>query len=307
MAAQADRFKESLIVIRYPAATAERIARDVEDEDAAWAEDAKKQTDAMLKANDYLKTAALWSRIKIVYMNLQHNKCIFCERALAQGKPGAIEQDVEHFRPKNAIRAWPPRTSKLFEDFVGRTGGATEKGYYWLACNLANYGAACKPCNTIRKASYFPIAGKRPARRLDPDRLDRAERPYLIFPYAEDPERLITFDGVLAVARAQRGIDRERALVTIDLFDLNGRGELVDDRFRTISEIMSWAEIARTGDTAAKREEAVDTLKGAIMDGAPQAACARAFVQLMDDDYQQAWTIYREAKESVRKRRLGGG
>ena len=50
-----------------------------------------------------------WSNIKYLFINIQHNKCAFCERKLAAREDGgAIEHDVEHFRPKNAIKAWKP-------------------------------------------------------------------------------------------------------------------------------------------------------------------------------------------------------
>src|ERR1043166_3089106 len=74
-------------------------------------------------------------------------------------------------------------------------------GYYLLAYHLGNYAVACKPCNTILKGSYFPIAGARMTDKDNPADL-AAEKPLLIFPIgdqADDPQTLIRFDGHIPV------------------------------------------------------------------------------------------------------------
>ena len=293
-------------MIRYGAATAQRISNDVAAHDPGWLAKARQRTLDLIAAGKYVKASSLWGDIKLVYMKLQHFKCIFCERPLAQAEAGSMEQDVEHFRPKSSIKAWPPRESKLYTDFTGRTGGASTSAYYWLAYDLSNYAASCKPCNTIRKSNFFPIAGVRGTTVQTTRQLNALERPYLIFPLIEDPEELITFEGIVAVARHSAGSRRDRALVTIDLLDLNGRGELIEDRFRTISAILPWTRMMRIG-ARAERENAVRMIQTYISDSAPQAACARAFLKLIRDDPQAASRVFLEAQRKVEEMRASRG
>jgi hypothetical protein len=289
-------------VIRYVAATPERIAADVDSHDAGWAARAAQRTNDLLAARKYIKATSIWGDIKLVFMRLQHFKCIFCERPLGQAEAGSVEQDVEHFRPKSSVKRWsPPAASQPALPIA--TGGAWSVGYYWLAYDLANYAASCKPCNSARKSNYFPIAGTRGSAPQTVEQLNRSERPLLIFPFYDEPEELITFRGVLALPRHRRGAKYHRALVTIELLNLNGRGELIDDRFRTIRQIMTAVRLSQTSSDDTERDEAIETLQDLISDDAPQAACARAFMKLIGDDPRAAWTIYLEAKESVRARR----
>ena len=49
--------------------------------------------------------------VKAVYIRLQKNKCAYCERQLTGlDHGGAIEHDLEHYRPKGHVPAWPPVT-----------------------------------------------------------------------------------------------------------------------------------------------------------------------------------------------------
>ena len=84
-----------------------------------------------------------WSRVKDVFVNIQHFKCGYCEHpmprpqrrvgAAAAGQTwgGRREYDLEHFRPKRQVKRWPTATSGLAYEF--ETGEDMNGGYPWLA------------------------------------------------------------------------------------------------------------------------------------------------------------------------------
>jgi hypothetical protein len=293
-----------LRVIRYPGINRAVLEAAISVERPQWLADAAARTAALLAAGRFHERSSLWSQVKIVFMRLQHFKCVFCERAMAQEAAGKIEQDVEHYRPKNAVKPWtmPPT---LAEEGVTAVTGAAD-GYYWLAYDVLNYAAACKPCNTPRKSNHFPIRGRPGAPPQSVEELDRLERPHLIFPLIEDAEYLITFEGILAVPRHRRGQRYHRALVTIELLGLNIREELWEDRFRAIAQLISDAEVAEVGRSAARRQHARDALDEAVSERSPQAGCARAFRDLINRDPDRAWQIYCDAKAFLTSRRSLG-
>lgn len=292
-------------MIAYDAATSAEIDRRITAHDAGWKAKAIAETAKVVAAGRFsppkapkgAKKAAsppsLWGDVKIVFMELQHYKCIFCERALAKSE-GAIEHDVEHYRPKNAIVAWTaPSTMAAVPH---QAGAAATTGYFWLAYDTENYAAACKLCNSTRKRSFFPIDGPRGSAAQDVATLDAAERPLVIFPLRENPEDLITFRGVLAVPVHAAGLANLRALVTIALFNLNGREELIDDRFRQIRSVFSAFELSMEGSTAAKRADGLVQIAELISPEAPQSACAKAYLELLRSDPEAGWRVYQDAR-----------
>jgi hypothetical protein len=284
-------------MIRYKGAEIKAIEASVDGINASWRSAADARTRALKKKRKFVKGPPSWSDIKAVYMRLQHNKCVFCERPLAGEVSGKIEQDVEHFRPKNAVKTWPKSPASPYNFSTGGAGS----GYYWLAYSLSNYAAACKPCNSTRKSNYFPVAGKNRGRSHESVRvLNQRERPLLIYPLGtidDDPESLIGFDGILAKPTAAGGHNRNRALVTIDFFGLNTREELWDDRFRTISDLWSKFHILQTSPDAQQTGAARRRLNDLVSDAGPQAGCARAFLRLIEADPRAAWDTYCVAEQ----------
>src|SRR5436305_5515954 len=119
-------------------------------------------------------------------MALQHEKCAYCERRLAGGRFGAIEHDVEHYRPKSAVESWP--SAKISKErgisYSFQTGGDFPEGYYLLAYQILNYAVACKTCNSPLKANFFPVGA---ARVVSCDSLAdyASEMPFLLFPIGD--------------------------------------------------------------------------------------------------------------------------
>ncbi len=192
-----------------------------------WAKRAQKHTKG-------LKFPPIWSEIKSVFMEVQHDKCAYCERQIGSKEHGRVEFDVEHFRPKGAVVAWGKVPSYMFP-----IGASSPTGYTELAYHLANYAVACKTCNSGLKNCHFPIEGSRDTAGDDPATLNSSEKPLLLFPIGDtvdDPRDLIRFQGVIPVVVNQDAshYDNHRAQVTIDFFDLLQREDLLRERSRYI-------------------------------------------------------------------------
>lgn len=237
----------------------------------------------------------LWSEIKDVYINLQHSKCVFCEKEL-EGLPfGRVEQDVEHFRPKGAVKPWTVPESLTNAGVVVRqpTSRKAEAGYPALAYHPLNYAMACKTCNSALKRDQFPIAGTRRSKATDPTRVG-SERALLIYPIGNvdaDPETLIGFNGVSPTARAASGHRRNRALVTIEFFKLDmgaGRELLVKARGRLIEAAYFALRMQSEPGSAADRALAKATLNRMVQQSQPHASCVRSFVQLFKKNRKEA-------------------
>ena len=164
-------------MIRVPI-TSEELEALIEEKKPGWLARAKTKT-AEIESNPNRKITNIWSPIKPVYMTLQNSRCIYCEKEI---ESQAIEQDMEHFRPKNNVKRWPvPRWMKEEEDIhVQQPQKGSENGYRLLAYHPLNYAAACKTCNSICKRDYFPIAGPGRSKSKNPTRM-KVEKAYLIY------------------------------------------------------------------------------------------------------------------------------
>lgn len=278
-----------------PPLTRAQLEARIDAHDAGWRGRASIRTAAFVAASKFAEEASIWSDVKPVYMTLQYNKCVYCERVLGGELTGKSEHDVEHFRPKGRVMKWPypSRKPKVSYDFD--TGVGSGAGYYWLAYDVGNYACACKGCNSDRKRDYFPILGVRGAATHTITALNAAEIPLLLFPCGVDgdnPDAYITFTGVIAqVHPASTGVARQRAHVTIDFFSLNDREELLADRARVIRELAKAMRQLADPDLAwqARAQRDIDVI---LSDASPQAACARAYLALAKADPQKAWEIY---------------
>lgn len=269
-------------MMRYPLHPAEWRAR-VDDVSPGWLDRAAERTESFRQLGRYDESSSIWSQIKRVYMELQGFKCGFCERRLEKSRFGNIEHDVEHFRPKKKVTAWP--TDKIREergiDFDFELGSDADPGYFLLPYHIENYLISCKTCNSTLKSNAFPVAAPRLADGEAPRDM-KTEKPFLIYPLGaadDDPEDLITFEGILPVPVGASGHKRRRAEVTIDFFALDGREVLLEERAETILALhvaMSSLDHPHAA-TAAAAELLVERL---VNPRSPHANCARAFHDL---------------------------
>ncbi|WP_372070414.1 hypothetical protein P7L75_04515 (plasmid) [Tistrella mobilis] len=276
-------------MIRYPVTRAALTAA-VDRHAPTWSRRAKRRQTRITKAGAYREKKSIWSEIKPVLTDFQKNKCGYCERKLEAPEYGAIEWDIEHFRPKSAVAPLPDPLQYPHIALNG-PGGGGGSGYYWLAYDVENYLGACKICNTIMKGTLFPVAGTRCVAPGTPAQL-AGERAYLCHPLSPsdaDPQDLITFDGVLAIPAQASGFDRARADLIISLFRLNDREELVNERARQIVLFGGYFEKRHRGDRSLRIAE---ILNFADNPGIPHASCVRAHARMWADDPGRAREIW---------------
>jgi hypothetical protein len=291
-------------MIRYPISEQELRER-IEAEVPGWLRRAQQRTDQFVKAGQYEEASSIWSEVKPIYMRIQFDKCVYCERQLASPElGGTIEHDLEHFRPKNAVLAWPTAEMKQRRQiaFDIPLGHAYRPGYYWLAYHVLNYSAACKKCNTPLKLNFFPIAGKRGRRKADPRGL-QSEKPYLIYPLGEwedNPEDLIGFLGIIPVPTKKSGFGRERAEVTIKFFELSpeddGREELGRERARQLVALDNALRILELKPPEAKKQTALADIERLLRSSSPHASCVRCALALYKKDPRKAGNVFTAAR-----------
>ncbi len=285
-----------------------------------WLGKAKRRTRKFIDAGKYDESSGIWSDIKSVYMTLQFDKCGYCERHLADGGfGGAIEHDVEHYRPKNTVPVWPHRAAREERDisYTFDTGSELPDGYYWLAYHPLNYCTSCKKCNSPLKGNYFPVAtgrGSRNTHETDPNAtetsvtsLNDAEKPFLIYPigeYDEDPEDLITFVGITAIPKKRNGPRWRRARITIDFFELNGRSELREQRARQLVSLDNALFKLESSDaTDDQRNIAREDIKQLRHASSAHASCVRAACVLYQANPTKAREVFAEARTLLRSLR----
>ncbi|MEW6129067.1 MAG: hypothetical protein AB1757_18660 [Acidobacteriota bacterium] len=287
-------------MIRYKVTKA-KLEQLVEAEAAGWLNAAKTKVEKFRQLQKYEEAQGTWSEIKNVYMVLQRGKCAYCERKLEGGELGKIEHDVEHFRPKSKVRAWP--TAKIKQDlqlnYSFTTGNKADVGYYLLSYNIRNYATTCKVCNSTCKSDYFPIFGT--ARFVDSDNFIqlKTEKPCLLYPIGSldtDPEKIITFQGILPIPKGNPGSENYlRAQVTIDFFRLAvTREDLLRERALIIKSLYI-AFLNKDNPNPLFRDDAQLTIDLALSETSPHTNCARSFYAVCEKDIQLAQQYYQAA------------
>jgi len=209
----------------------------------------------------FLRTIYASRAVKQALFEAQHGKCAFCESKLTATSFG----DVEHFRPKGAVRQE--------ED-----GEKLLPGYYWLAYQWGNLFLSCQLCNQRFKRELFPLTDPSHRARCHTDAV-AAETPLLIDPAREKrPEALVSFRGEWAFPVGNDA----RASATINCLGLNRAG-LLEQRLQRYRYLLALQEIivaARRypadGELTAQAAIAERRLLAARRDRAEYAGMARA-------------------------------
>lgn len=264
----------------------------IEAEAKGWLKKAQTKAKAANTSGHVGEGDGIWSEIKGVYMQLQGFKCMYCEKPMPKpddardGASGKVEYDVEHFRPKNRVTAWPPAKVKDRRsiDYDDQLEAGVPTGYVWLAFDHLNYGVSCKTCNSELKGDRFPILGKRGKKGQRNAELDPIEKPCLLLPVGAkgpDPESLLSWNGPLVFPK--KGLSAEdtlRAKVLIDFFELDTRRDLLDLRCQGILLLFPKLKLK-----TAKARQFVQALTA---DDATFAGCFRAFVELARKNHAEA-------------------
>ena len=195
----------------------------------SWFQRAEKKTSQAIEEGPAHKVTGLYkdTRVKIALEKLFHDKCAYCESRLISG-----DWDVEHYRPKGRVAECDDHP-----------------GYYWLAYKWENLYPSCTFCNQRRKdyprfddtrilpsqgkLDQFPIENEANRAMKPEDKLSQ-ERPLLLDPCKDDPEKHFTYDihGQIHPAESNDGFAEE----TIRICHLRRR-RLRDDRARTILRV----------------------------------------------------------------------
>lgn len=294
-------------MIGYPV-TLLRLKADIESYKSGWLARADALTAQARAQGSFAGISTIWSEIKPVFMRLQGDyKCAYCERKLEAEEYGAIEQDVEHFRPKNRVSAWQP-SQPLIDAGVkpAPAPDKTEGGYYLLAHQILNYAAGCKPCNSTLKADRFPVANAHVLAGDDPRKLRAKEKPYLLFPVGEwgdVPEKWLAFNGISPYPVAKSGFNRLRALATIEFFALDDhvhRKNLYRERAVIVQAMFPQLEVlANAGASTARKSAAQKVVDAAISSKGPHANCARCFKKLFERSPDEALALFEAAADYV--------
>lgn len=286
-------------MITYRIAEAE-LRKHIEAHRSGWLRRARRRTSRFVTAGSCAERASIWAEIKPVFMALQHDKCAFCERQLASTEYGGpVEHDLEHFRPKRDVRAWPGDATM---------GGDMPSGYYWLAYDPLNYATSCKQCNSSLKRNYFPIAGQRGTPPARPPELLASERPWLIFPvgdWDEQAESLVTFEGIVAkpAAPPQDQQRHRRGQLTIDFFRLNRRHELRRERARCLVDLALALEQLNGADAGARPQVqglARASIRDKLAPSHPHCNCCRAFAALYQTNSARALELASRAADVLK-------
>ncbi len=172
-----------------------------------------------------------------------YGKCAYCEATVVGKQHG----DVEHFRPKarvtdehdNIIHLKDANGTTLL-DIKGKP--IPHPGYYWLAYDLHNLLPSCQICNQASdfggKRNRFPVTTEHATMAAEVS----DEKPLLINPAsgddADNPAKHLKIDFKTGVMLPKT----TRGKMCIDVFDLNERQSLLDDR-RNVRRIV-WSLLA---------------------------------------------------------------
>ena len=285
-------------MVRYHV-TEQELRGEIERHKPGWLSRAEARIEQLRQGTGDGKFPPLWSEIKEVYIERQHTKCAFCEKRL-EGLPyGKVEQDVEHFRPKAAIKPWQCPEELKGEGVKLGSNTTSTTGYSLLAYHPLNYVMACKTCNSALKRNFFPIAGKRTTSADHPSKA-KPEKPYLIYPLGDldsDPGKIIKFYGLSPQPVAQTGFNRHRALVTIEFFKLD-KGEkrktLVRGRAEQLERIVYTLRLRKDPQYRADCEKVIKRMQS---DGNEHANCVRSFARLYKQSPQEAEKLFQSVAD----------
>ncbi len=178
-----------------------------------------------------------------------YGKCAYCETYITDFQRG----DIEHFRPKAAV------ANEVDEPI-------SHPGYYWLAYDWQNLLPSCTVCNQpttvggkkIGKHNRFPVIDQH---AQAPNEVD-TEQPLLINPASpkddDDPSKhlAIDIDTGLMIPLTERG------RMCIEIFGLNQRDQLIEERRRATREAILLLQQLAKGDDPKIFEEVKSIVQG---------------------------------------------
>lgn len=160
--------------------------------------------------------------VKEVLINIQHNKCCFCEAKITHISHG----DVEHFRPKAGYQ-------------IDEMQALIQPGYYWLAYDFSNLFFCCQVCNQTYKKNYFPLADERKRATSHTDDY-RLEESLILHPAIDAIDDHLAFEA--EVIKPKNG--SQKGAETIKRTGLN-RPTLLEERLSYLKTLRFLEEAAK--------------------------------------------------------------
>ncbi len=167
---------------------------------------------------------AVYKKYKEFFMDTAfHGKCGYCECPVKDFQHG----EVEHFRPKAMV------TNEKNETIHNHPG------YHWLAYDWQNLLISCIKCNQLSKRGFgkgcrFPVVDKH---AYNPELIDQ-EKPLLINPTSsigeDHPSKHMKFNP----ENGRLDALTKRGEMCIQVFGLNHRDQLIEDRIRARREAL---------------------------------------------------------------------
>lgn len=153
---------------------------------------------------------AVYKEVRDVLNNIFSFKCAYCESKYEAVAP----VDVEHYRPKAAVR---------------HKGKRKKPGYYWLAAEWSNLLPSCIECNRSGKGNKFPIENEE-NRASKPDEESREKR-LLLDPSRDFPEKHLEYldEGLIRPRKPISGNESRKGSESIRVYGLQRSG-LVNQR-----------------------------------------------------------------------------
>jgi hypothetical protein len=125
----------------------------------------------------------------------------------------------------------------------------------------------------------------------------KAEKALFIYPigtFDADPEDLIGFDALSPIPRKASGYGRRRAVVTIEVFRLGRRKDVIKQRAYLVRLLYLELEGKSNATLAAKRAEHQKAVDALTSPEAPFTNCLRCFAELFATDPARAADIAKE-------------
>jgi hypothetical protein len=178
---------------------------------------------------------------------------------------------VEHFRPKAGVTDENGQPVYLLDAQgqvqIGVDGEPLQHpGYHWLAYEWTNLLPTCVKCNQadvregrrIGKHTRFPVEGRHAQRPEE----TAQEKPLLINPLSDQEEDDPSHHLVVDTKTGLMGHRTSRGQACIDIFGLNVRDQLVNDRRRACREVEAlWARLFHVRRDPAEKAETLKEIE----------------------------------------------
>jgi hypothetical protein len=247
----------------------------------AWRKEARLERKALLQGGSpFVIKEDLYKRRRDELFDLYHRKCAYCEGKFRLGELG----DVEHFRPKGGVRN--ADNSIVYVAVAGQQ--EKHPGYYWLAYEPTNLFPSCSLCNRMAlgggKGERFPVEGT--TRAMKPGE-EKKEKPLLLHPLDDNPALHLVFDPNTGLL----GHKTDRGKACIDIFGLNTRDDLVQERKRVYYRLMNAIDSV-TSKFRAGGQEFADNLKEIRSYKTGEAAYCIAGLKALEDNREPLKNLF---------------